>query len=31
MTTPLVGAVSRKIVFVKDVPKVAAFYSNVLG
>ncbi len=26
MTTPLIGAVSRKIVFVKDVTKVAAFY-----
>lgn len=31
MTTPLIGAVTRIIIFVKDVPVVAAFYTNVLG
>jgi catechol 2,3-dioxygenase-like lactoylglutathione lyase family enzyme len=31
MTTPPIGSVSRIMLFVKDVPTVAAFYRDVLG
>ncbi len=31
MTTPPIGSVSRIMLFVEDMPKVAAFYRDVLG
>jgi len=31
MPTPPVGAITRVMLFVKDVPKVAAFYRDMLG
>jgi len=31
MTIPLIGPVTRIILFVKDVSKVAAFYTDILG
>jgi predicted enzyme related to lactoylglutathione lyase len=31
MATPLIGSVTRIILFVKDVSKVAAFYIDILG
>ena len=31
MNTPLIGKMTRVMLFVKDVPKVAAFYRDLLG